>query len=184
MTRTVLLTIAAISIGVGVFLIVPLGPGGVGSGGFGSSSAIAGYVLVGIGAAIRMLAPRGSSPFGNAMVITPGRSGQAAVERVVGRRVAPPVGSAPPAAATRARITQVWATGQRARDIVPDLSGAAAEDPVLRVDLVYRSHAGVDVAASAVAIVPADRVGRLVPGSEVPVRYLLDQPQVVALDWG
>lgn len=179
MTRGVLLAIAMVAIGVGVFLITPYGPGG-----FGSPLAIVGYVLVGIGALIRILAPRGDSPFGNAMVFTPGRSGQAAVERVVGRRVAPPVGSAPPAAATRGRITQVSATGQRAGDIVPDLSGAAAADPVMRVDLVYRSHAGVDVAASAVAIVPADLAGRLVPGAEVPVRYLLDQPQVVTLDWG
>lgn len=174
-----MLVIAGASIGLGVLLIVPMGPGG-----FGSSTAYAGYALVAVGALIRFLTPRGDSPFGNAMVITPGRTGQAAVERVVGRRVAPPVGSSPAAAATRARISQVSPTGQRAGEIVPGLTGADADDPVMRVDLVYRSHAGVDVAATTVAIVPADRAGRLVPGAEVPVRYLLDQPQVVTLDLG
>jgi len=49
---------------------------------------------------------------------------------------------------------------------------------------VYRSHAGVEVAATTVAIVPAARASQLVAGAVVPVRYLLDQPQVVSLDWG
>lgn len=177
--RGPLLVVAGIAIGLGVFLIVPVGPGG-----FGTTASYVGYGLVALGAVIRMVAPRGDSPFGNAMVVTPGRSGQAAFERVVGRRVAPPVGSTPPAAATRARITQVAHTGQRAADLVPELVGPAADEPVMRIDLVYRSHAGVDVSAATIAIVPADRAQRLTPGAEIPIRYLLDQPQVVTLDWG
>jgi hypothetical protein len=85
--------------------------------------------------------------------------------------------------ATTGTLQSIEPTGLQAGSVAAGLPADQADDPIMKVTFSYQVPGQTDGAAAVLVRVPDGKIERLVPGGQVPVRYLANEPTTATLDW-
>jgi hypothetical protein len=85
--------------------------------------------------------------------------------------------------ATTGELGQVVPTGMTAGQVVPNLAPHEADDPLVTMSFTYQGPSADTLHKEAMMRVPDGKAALLVTGSQIPVRYLPDRPDVATIDW-
>lgn len=178
MTRLV----SGVFILLGVVLIVGTGIGGPRP---GSGSLVVGIAAVVVGVVMRLLDTAGRVR-GTRGGDREGVREMAGPRTFQGRRVDATFSAADIVAQgvpTTGQLRSASLTGQTAGQVVPNVPADQAGDPIAMLEFDYPGPSGVTLVKEALVRVPSDKLQLLAPGTQLPIRYIADQPEIAAIDW-